>query len=101
MRTPRRRGAALGAALCSMALIAPAAVAASANTAALQVALRARGLYHGDVDGVAGPGTRDAGRRPQAGGGRAVDGVAGPATRRALGRRGPPRLGSRATTAGD
>ena len=92
----RRRGAALAAALGFSALAAPAAIAASANVAALQVALRARGYYQGDVDGVAGPGTRDAVRRLQARRGLAVDGVGGPATRRALGRRGRPRLGSRA-----
>jgi murein DD-endopeptidase MepM/ murein hydrolase activator NlpD len=95
-----RRGAALAAALGILALAAPAAIAASANVAALQVALRARGYYHGDVDGVTGPGTQDAVRRFQARKGLAVDGLAGPATRRTLGRRGRPRLGSRAVTAG-
>jgi murein DD-endopeptidase MepM/ murein hydrolase activator NlpD len=97
----QRRGAALAAALGISALAAPAAIAASANVAALQVALRARGYYQGDVDGVEGPGTRDAVRRFQARRGLAADGVAGPATRRALGRRGRPRLGSRAIASGD
>jgi murein DD-endopeptidase MepM/ murein hydrolase activator NlpD len=97
----QRRGAALAAALGISALVAPAAIAASANVAALQVALRARGFYEGDVDGIDGPGTRDAIRRLQARKGLAVDGVAGPATRRALGRRGRPRLGSRAMTLDD
>ena len=68
----------------------------SADTAALQVALRAKGLYGGAVDGIAGPGTRAAVRALQARRGLAVDGIAGPRTRRALGRRGRPRLGARA-----
>ncbi len=71
----------------------------SADVAALQVALRAKGLYGGDVDGVRGPLTRAAVRRLQARARIAVDGVAGPRTRRALGRRGRPRLGSRAIVA--
>jgi len=78
------------------ALGAPAAAsAASANVAALQVALRARGFYAGTVDGVAGPATAAAVRRLQRRRGLPADGVAGPRTRRALGRRGRPRLGSR------
>jgi murein DD-endopeptidase MepM/ murein hydrolase activator NlpD len=73
----------------------PAAARVSAEVAALQVALRAEGLYAGSVDGVAGPLTRTAVRRLQARRGLAVDGIAGPRTRRALGRRGRPRLGAR------
>jgi murein DD-endopeptidase MepM/ murein hydrolase activator NlpD len=77
-------------------LAAPAAAsAASANVAALQVALRARGFYAGTVDGVAGPATTAAVLRLQRRRGLPADGVAGPQTRRALGRRGRPRLGSR------
>ena len=87
--------------LVALALLctAPADARVSANTAALQVALRAKGLYGGSVDGVAGPGTRAAVRALQARRGLAVDGIAGPRTRRALGRRGRPRLGSRALSA--
>jgi peptidoglycan hydrolase-like protein with peptidoglycan-binding domain len=66
-----------------------------AGVAALQVGLRANGLYLGDIDGIAGPGTRHAVRRFQARRGLVVDGIAGPATRRALGRRGRPRYGRR------
>jgi murein DD-endopeptidase MepM/ murein hydrolase activator NlpD len=78
----------------------PAAGAASANTAALQAALRARGLYGGSIDGIAGPATVRGVRRVQARAGIAVDGIAGPATRRALGWRGRPRLGARVLRAG-
>jgi peptidoglycan hydrolase-like protein with peptidoglycan-binding domain len=83
--------------LLAAALLAPTPAAArvSAEVAALQVALRAEGLYAGSVDGVAGPLTRTAVRRLQARRGLAVDGIAGPRTRRALGRRGRPRLGAR------
>jgi len=72
-----------------------AASAGSADTAALQVAMRAVGLYPHPVDGVSGPWTQAAVRKFQARHGLAVDGVAGPQTRRALGKRGKPRLGKR------
>jgi murein DD-endopeptidase MepM/ murein hydrolase activator NlpD len=68
----------------------------SPTIAALQVALRTKGLYSGTVDGFAGPGTRAAVRSLQRRAGISVDGVAGPQTLTALGRRGRPRLGSRA-----
>jgi murein DD-endopeptidase MepM/ murein hydrolase activator NlpD len=67
------------------------------DVAALQVALKARGLYPGSVDGAMGPATEAALRRFQARRGLAVDGVAGPTTRLAFGqygRRAP--LGHRA-----
>jgi murein DD-endopeptidase MepM/ murein hydrolase activator NlpD len=67
----------------------------SPSIAALQVALRSKGLYSGTVDGFAGPGTSAAVRRLQRRAGLAVDGVAGPQTLGALGRRGRPRLGTR------
>src|SRR4051794_8923760 len=68
----------------------------SPSIAALQVGLRARGLYAGTVDGFAGPGTRSGVRSLQRRAGIAVDGVPGPQTLAALGRRGRHRLGSRA-----
>jgi murein DD-endopeptidase MepM/ murein hydrolase activator NlpD len=71
-----------------------------AGVAALQLALRARGLYVGTVDGFAGPMTRDAVRRFQARRGLAVDGIVGPQTRRALGWRGRHRIGSRVVAPG-
>ena len=83
------------AALVVAALAAPAASAQRADVAALQVALRAHGLYAGTVDGLRGPLTTEGVRRFQARRGLVVDGIAGPRTRRALGRRGRPRLGSR------
>ncbi|HEX4733621.1 MAG TPA: peptidoglycan DD-metalloendopeptidase family protein [Thermoleophilaceae bacterium] len=68
----------------------------SSSIAALQVALEAKGLYSGTIDGFSGPGTRAALRRLQRRAGIAVDGLPGPQTLGALGRRGRPRLGSRA-----
>ena len=60
----------------------------SPNIAALQVGLRARGLYAGTVDGVLGPGTEQAVRRFQRRAGLAADGVPGARTRKAMGRYG-------------
>ena len=82
-------------AICVALLVPASASAGPANTAALQVALRAIHLYHGAVDGVAGPGTHAAVRRLQRRKHLAVDGIAGPQTRRALGRRGRPAFGTR------
>jgi peptidoglycan hydrolase-like protein with peptidoglycan-binding domain len=65
------------------------------SMAALQVALRARGLYGGTVDGVRGPRTAAAVRRFQRRSGLVVDGVVGPRTRAALGRFARHHLGSR------
>ena len=69
--------------------------AGSARVAALQVALKAHGLYGGPVDGYPGPGTRRAIVRFQRHRHLAVDGVVGPHTRRALGRLGRHPLGTR------
>ena len=75
--------------------------AGSADVAALQVAMRALGLYPHPVDGITGPWTVGAVRSFQASHGLAVDGVAGPETLRALGRRGRPPLGSRPMRVGN
>ena len=86
----------LASVIAAALLIAPATAAAqSAEVAALQIALRAKGLYSGPIDGVPGPGTASGVRAAQARAGIAVDGVSGPMTRRALGRLGRPPFGSR------
>ncbi|MEA2378289.1 MAG: hypothetical protein QOI45_1318 [Thermoleophilaceae bacterium] len=76
------------------------AAASSANVAALQVALKAIGLYPVAVDGVRGPFTERAVRTLQQQRSLLVDGVPGPQTRQALGRRGRPALGSRVMQSG-
>jgi murein DD-endopeptidase MepM/ murein hydrolase activator NlpD len=79
-----------------LALAAPAAAAVGKpNVAALQVALRTRGLYVGTIDGLAGPSTTTAVRRLQRRARIAVDGVAGRQTRTALGRYARHRFGTR------
>jgi peptidoglycan hydrolase-like protein with peptidoglycan-binding domain len=80
-----------------LALAAPTTAAAvgNPNVAALQVALRARSLYTGTIDGVVGPSTTAAVRRFQRRARITVDGFAGPQTRRALGRYGRHRFGVR------
>src|SRR5918996_663931 len=81
-------------AAAALALAGP-ALGSNAKVAALQVGLRAHGLYAGSVDGVAGPATANAVRRLQARAGIAVDGILGPATRAALGPYGKGTLGRR------
>ena len=86
--------------VAALVLAAPAQPMGSSDVAALQIALRVRGLYPGTVDGIAGPQTRRAVRRFQRRAGLVVDGVAGPRTRRAFGRYGRPQLGRRILRAG-
>jgi murein DD-endopeptidase MepM/ murein hydrolase activator NlpD len=101
MRVVSRVGKLTVAVVVALAVAAsPAAAADAGDVAALQVALRARGVYVGSVDGIAGPATAAGVRAVQRQAGIAVDGVAGPATRRALGWRGRPALGARALTSG-
>jgi peptidoglycan hydrolase-like protein with peptidoglycan-binding domain len=87
---------ALVAAVLLVLALAPAAGARpSANTAALQVALKALHHYGGAIDGIRGPQTKAATMRFQRRHRLQADGVAGPRTRAALGKRGRPALGSR------
>jgi LysM repeat protein len=76
---------------------APAALASGRNpqTAGLQVALRAQGLYRGSIDAIAGPGTVAAVRTFQRIHGLPVTGLANARTRRALGPLGRPLFGAR------
>jgi peptidoglycan hydrolase-like protein with peptidoglycan-binding domain len=86
--------------LAALALAPTAAASGNAGIAALQVALRARGLYIATIDGQQGPATTTAIKRFQVRAGLPSSGVAGPATRRALGRYGRHLLGSRPLTRG-
>jgi hypothetical protein len=67
----------------------------SSDVAALQVALREKGIYAGSVDGIAGPQTARAVRALQRRARLPVDGVVGRRTRAALGRLGRHQLGRR------
>jgi hypothetical protein len=84
-----------------LALVGTLALAGSARAqgnpgvGALQVGLRAQGLYAGPIDGLFGPETARAVRAVQRRSGLVIDGVPGRQTRAALGRYGRPRLGSR------
>jgi hypothetical protein len=90
-----RRLATLCAVLATFALAESAAAVTNPQIAGLQVALRARGLYAGPVDAIAGPMTARGVRAFQRRRGLVVDGIAGPQTRRALGRLGRPLFGQR------
>ena len=96
-----RLGAFIAPPLLALALAAPAAgAAADARIAALQVALRANGVYDGTIDGLSGPQTAEAVRLIQARAKIDVDGVVGPETRKALGKLGRPGLGTRTLETG-
>jgi len=92
-----RRVAIIGV-LAGFAAIAPAhAIAArpAPRVAALQIALRAHGLYAGPIDGLEGPLTRAGLIELERAHGLKPDGKVGPGVRRALGRLGAPLLGQR------
>jgi murein DD-endopeptidase MepM/ murein hydrolase activator NlpD len=97
-----RRARAALALIAAMAVLAPPAAHAygSPGIAALQVTLRARGVYGGTIDGVRGPGTVRAVRAFQRRAGLLADGIVGRRTRAALGRFARRRLGSRPMRAG-
>ena len=96
-----RAGIALLALVGLLALVSDAQAGRSANVAALQVGLQARGLYGGTIDGIMGPGTRRAVLILQRRAGIVVDGIPGPQTRRALGRYARHRLGDRMLQSGN
>ena len=87
-------------AFAALAFAHAAGAAGNSGTAALQVALRARGFYAGTVDGLAGPATAAAVQRFQRGAHLPATGIADARTRRALGRYGSHLLGSRPLTRG-
>ena len=70
----------------ALSITGPAVAAQSAKVAALQVALRANGLYKGEVDGISGPMTRRAIVRFQRRNGIRATGKVGYLTRCKLGR---------------
>ncbi|MEA2353407.1 MAG: hypothetical protein QOJ14_1821 [Thermoleophilaceae bacterium] len=76
-------------------LPAASASASSANTAALQVAMKALHHYDGSIDGIRGPQTTHGLRVFQKAHHLTVDGIVGPETYRALGWRGRARIGER------
>jgi peptidoglycan hydrolase-like protein with peptidoglycan-binding domain len=84
----------------ALATATPAAAMGDPALAALQVGLRARGVYSGPIDGVVGPATSLAVRALQRSTGVQADGVAGPATRALLGPWARHRLGSRSLDVG-
>jgi soluble lytic murein transglycosylase-like protein/peptidoglycan hydrolase-like protein with peptidoglycan-binding domain len=88
------------AAAVALALAGPAVAAPSARIAALQVALRAHGLYPGAVDGVSGPLTRKAVLTFQRTHRIRTTGKVGITTRCKLGKLGSPLLGQRTLTRG-
>jgi len=88
----------LAAAVMATIVVAPSdAVAAARNpqTAGLQVALRAQGLYRGPIDAISGPQTVAAVRAFQQSHGLHVSGIADARTRAALGPLGRPLFGAR------
>jgi hypothetical protein len=92
---PTRLIVAAASLLAALVLAAPSGAGVNPQTAGLQVALRAWGVYYGVIDGIAGPMTARAVRTFQRRKGLVVDGIPGPATRRALGRLGRPIYGRR------
>src|SRR5579859_5354478 len=78
-----------------LALPAPSRAFGSSQIAAVQVALRARHLYMGTVDGELGPATSSAVAAFQRQAGLAPDGALGPQTIEALGPLAGPELGTR------
>jgi peptidoglycan hydrolase-like protein with peptidoglycan-binding domain len=100
MRACRPRSAAFLLVLAALVLAPAATASGNAGVAALQVALRAHGLYSATIDGLAGPATTAAVKRFQHRAGLSETGTIDSRTRRALGRYGRHLLGSRPLTRG-
>jgi len=101
MRFRRRTFVALALVFLALGLVPAGMASPDAGVAALQVALHARGLYSGTIDGLDGPATARAVVHFQRRAGLRPDGVPGTATRRALGPYGRHQLGSRPLARGD
>jgi LysM repeat protein len=97
---PRRALLAVAALAAALAVTPNAAALTNAQIPGLQVALRAKGLYRGPIDGIAGPATAEAVRAFQRKAGIGVDGIAGLQTRTALGPLGRPLFGRRTLVRG-
>jgi peptidoglycan hydrolase-like protein with peptidoglycan-binding domain len=96
------RTSVLGIAAVAALVFAPTSLGGTrAGVAALQVALKGRGLYSGAIDGVIGPRTVAAVRIFQRRHNLRVDGIPGPITCAALGRYSRHRLGTRTIRRGD
>jgi LysM repeat protein len=94
----------VGAATAAVLLVGPSTSSAAGSnpqTAGLQVALRAQGLYRGAVDAVAGPETVAAVREFQQQEGLPVTGLADARTRAAMGPLGKPLFGARTLRRGE
>jgi peptidoglycan hydrolase-like protein with peptidoglycan-binding domain len=96
------RTSVLGVTVIAALVLAPTGSGATrSGVAALQVALKSRGLYSGAIDGIIGPRTTVAVRAFQRKHHLTVDGIPGPITCAALGRYSRHRLGTRTLTFGD
>ncbi len=96
----RRLVAVLGVIAACLALVGPAFAVGNSDLAALQVGLRAQGLYSGPIDGLPGQFTASAIRALEQRSGLPVTGAPSAQLRAALGDYGKSRLGSRTLQAG-